>query len=69
MVMKRWVNDLHLPVEHITVEGDSPEVEKYRITTVPTIVVREEEAEVARISGAHTLAALKSFFINSGVLK
>lgn len=69
MVMKRWVNDLHLNVEHITLDGDSPEVEKYKITSVPTIIVREEDAEVARISGTNTLAALKSFFINSGVLK
>lgn len=68
MVMKRWVNDLHLNVDYVTLDSDSSEVEKYKITSVPTIIVREEDAEVSRISGAQTLAALKSFFSNSGVL-
>jgi hypothetical protein len=68
MVMKRWVNDLHLNVDYVTLDGDSPEVEKYKIASVPTIIVREEDTEVSRISGAQTLAALKSFFSNSGVL-
>ena len=69
MVMKRWVNDLHLNVDYVTLDSDSPEVERCKISSVPTIIVREEDVEVSRITGAHTLAALKSFFINSGVLK
>ena len=63
-MMKPWVNDLHLNVEYVTLDMDSSDIKKYNIMSVPTIIVREDDCEVGRLSGAHNKASIKAFFDN-----
>ena len=61
-IMKTWVNDLHLNVEYITLDYDSPEIDTLNIQSVPTIIISEKGAEVARLTGSHSKAQLDAFF-------
>lgn len=39
---KKWLNDHAVAFEYIDVEGGSPEVDKYRIMTVPTLIMGDK---------------------------
>lgn len=64
-MMKPWVNDLHLNVEYVTINIDSPEIAEFNIMSVPTIIVWEDGVEIARLVGSHSKASLISFFNNT----
>lgn len=67
-VMKNWVDTYKLPIEYITLDHNSPEVVKYDIQSVPTIIVFEDEAIVGRLSGSHSKASLEAFFKSTNVM-
>jgi hypothetical protein len=67
--MRPWMNDFHLNVDYVLLDMNSKEITEYDIMSVPTIIVREETAEVGRLTGGQSKSAMMSFFKQTGVLE
>lgn len=67
--MRPWMNDFHLNIDYVLLETSSKEVAEYSIMSVPTIIVREETAEVGRLTGGQSKSAMTAFFKQTGVLE